>query len=200
MIGCIVVVISLVTAVIVVKLRSCPKDYVCMHKTSFKHMQRINKPKKHHILQQYTLATPQRDTQVLTDPLYPPLNRTDRGTFESVVRETNARNINIHIKDIGDSYRLIGYLINKDVAKDTGGNNWKLMARMKDRNEADFYLIPTNKDFDVKVPLTPNMFAGQRLRDIYTIPKEVTLKSPLLNATPYEFVELPKGSFSDSYN
>jgi hypothetical protein len=150
--------------------------------------------------QRYVEDAETRDRQVLADPLYPPLNRTDRRTFESVVHETNKRNINIPVKDIGDTYRLVGYIINKDAQKDAGGNNWKLMARQKDRNEAEFYMIPTNRDFDVKVPLTPEVFVGQRFKDVYTIPKDVQFNSPMLNKSAYEFVELPKTSFADPYN
>ena len=143
-----------------------------------------------------------RDLRVLKDPLYPPLNRTDRSTFDGVVRETENRNINVPTRSSDDTYRLVGYLINKNNdTKDAGGNSWKLMARQTDRNNADFYIIPTNKDHDVKVPLTQEVFAGgSKFRDVYGIPKEVQFVSPLLNQTSYEFVELPKSSFLDSYN
>jgi hypothetical protein len=197
--------------IVIVKMQTCPKDHVCMHEKAFKQVIK-NKPTdnprvvestrriQQSSTNQYIQDAKTRDRMVLDDPLYPPLNRTDRGTFESVVRETNKRNINIPMKDIGDSYRLVGYVVNKDESKDAGGNSWKLMARQKDRHEADFYMIPTNKDLDVKVPLTTDVIVGQRLRDVYTIPKEVQFNSPMLNKTSYEFVEIPKSSFSDSYN
>jgi hypothetical protein len=140
-----------------------------------------------------------RDIKVLNDPLYPPLNRTDRTTFDHVVRETDARNINVPTTNVNDTYRLVGYLINNG-EKDAGGNKWKVMARQKNRHESDFYLIPTNKDYDVKVPLTHEIVIGQRLNDVYTIPKELRFHSPLLNTSTYEFVELPKSSFADNYN
>lgn len=187
------------------KMHPCPKDYVCLPKKTFNKV--VGKSDHHHKVtsptskqQRYVEDAEVRDRQVLTDPLYPPLNRTDRRTFESVVHETNKRNINLPVKDIGDTYRLVGYVINKDVQKDAGGNNWKLMARQKDRNEAEFYMVPTNRDFDVKVPLTPEVFVGQRFKDVYTIPKDVQFNSPMLNKSAYEFVELPKTSFADPYN
>ena len=140
-----------------------------------------------------------RDQRVISDPLYPPLNRTDKHTFEQVALQTSVRNINVPTADMGDSYRLVGYLTCKDPYKDAGGNNWKLLARQKNRHESDFYMIPTNKDYDVKVPLTPEVVVGTRLRDVYTIPNELTFNSPMLNKTPYDFIEIPKTSFADRY-
>lgn len=143
-----------------------------------------------------------RDKRVLSDPLFPPLNRTDRNTFNNVVRETKNRNINIPSRDINDSYHLVGYITNKDINgnTDSGNNNWKLMAREKDKNESEFYLIPTNNNYDIKIPITQEIVIGQRIKDIYSIPKNINFNSPLLNKTPYEFVELPKTDFSSFYN
>lgn len=198
-----ILVIVGVVVLYIMRMHPCPKDYVCLPKKTFNKV--VGKDSQHHVhkvkqQQRYVEDAETRDRQVLVDPLYPPLNRTDRRTFESVVHETNKRNINIPVKDIGDTYRLVGYIINKDAQKDAGGNNWKLMARQKDRNEAEFYMIPTNRDFDVKVPLTPEVFVGQRFKDVYTIPKDVQFNSPMLNKSAYEFVELPKTSFADPYN
>lgn len=202
------IVILAIVAVIVVKTMdnasSCPRGYICTPKQK-QSSEQPHPPVVIVRMPEQTMTTADRDLRVLSDPLYPPLNRTDRGTFNSVVRETNARNINVPTRNFDDSYRLVGYLINKNVDgdgnKDAGGNSWKLMARQKDRNESDFYIIPTNKDYDVKVPLTPEVFAGgSRFKDVYDIPKEVQLVSPLLNKGPYEFVELPKSNFTDSYN
>lgn len=147
-------------------------------------------------------STSNRDMQVLNNPLFPPLNRTDRNTFNSVVRETRNRNINIPSKDINDSFHLVGYITNKDINGniDSGNNNWKLMAREKDRNESEFYLIPTNNNYDIKIPIVPEIVIGHRIKDIYSIPKNINFNSPLLNKTSYEFVELPKSDFSSSYN
>lgn len=194
--------------IVIYKMQTCPKDHICMHEKTFKQVIKskpsVGDVQTYKIPNQrpsgYVEDAKTRDRMVLDDPLYPPINRTDRRTFESVVHETNKRNINIPMKDIGDSYRLVGYIVNKDDSKDAGGNSWKLMARQKDRHEADFYMIPTNKDLDVKVPLTTDVVVGQRLRDLYTIPKEMQFKSPMLNNSTYEFVEIPKSSFSDSYN
>lgn len=140
-----------------------------------------------------------RDRRVIADPLYPPLNRSDRYTFETTVDQTNARNINVPTNDYGDSYRLVGYLVCKDQTKDAGGNNWKLMARQKNRHESDFYIIPTNRDYDVKVPLTPEVVVGTRLRDLYSIPSQISFNSPMLNQEPYDFIEIPKTTFDPRY-
>ena len=136
-----------------------------------------------------------RDHRVLSDPLYPPLNRTDAMTFSEVVDKTRTRNFNIHTNDTGDTYRLIGYLTNND----DNVRSWKLMAK-KNRNGSSFYMIPTNNNYDMKIPITNDITVGERLRDIYAIPNEITFKNPILAETPYTFTELPKGDFTDDYN
>ena len=60
-------------------------------------------------------------------------------------------------------------------------------------------MVPTNNNYDIKIPLTPEVVVGPRLKDVYTIPNELKFKSPLLNKGTYEGVELPKTDFTDSY-
>lgn len=128
--------------------------------------------------------------RVLADPLYPPLNRTDSQTFRSVVVASSPPR---HT----DTFRLVGYVVSSEAKKDSGGNTWKLFARQKDRNMSEFYLISANSNYDVKIALTPEM-AVPRLRDVYTIPNDISFKSPLLHTTPYQFTELPKSDLADS--
>lgn len=143
--------------------------------------------------------TPVRDIQVLDNPLYPALNRTDRQTLNTVAYQTDNRNFNIPTQDIGDSYHLVGYITSTDQSNiDKGGNSWKLMGRKYNRNQADFYIIPTNNNYDLKIPLTQDIIIGQRLNDIYTIPTELKFNSPFLNKSLYTFVELPKTNFDSN--
>ena len=205
--GLVLLTISVVVMFYISKTTT-PDDYVCMPKQTFQKMTEREPEREaqlgtHGQEQQQAQVTfyqtGVRDRKVLSDPLYPPLNRTDRTTFESVVAQTDARNMNVPSNDIGDTFRLVGYLTNDDAHKDVGGNHWKLMAREKNRHESEFYIIPTNKNYDVKVALTQDVVSGTRLRDIYSIPTTITFNSPMLNDTPYKVVEIPKTSFSDRY-
>lgn len=139
---------------------------------------------------------PNRDRKVLDDPLYPPLARTDEQTFNSVVREVNQGNLYQNPVDSLDSFRLVGYLSSTDSVKDAGGNNWKLMARMKDRQHGEYYIIPANNNIDLKIPLTPDIVVSERLKDVYTLPKEMRFRSPMLNDGVYQYTEIPKTDFS----
>jgi len=136
-----------------------------------------------------------RDRRVLNDDLYPPLNRTDDQTFNSV---TTNPNINQVSNPNQDSFRLIGYLTNHDTIMDKGGNNWKLFGRMKDKYQGEYYIVPANNNLDIKIPLTSDVVVGERLRDIYTLPSEMRFKSPMLNTGSYEYVEMPKTDFTNS--
>ena len=182
---------------IVYASEKCPHGQICLSQEEFKFIQ---SSKQTNNIQKSNVVG--RDTQVLSDPLYPPLNRTDKNTFDGVVYETKNRNINIPTNLSRDTFHLVGYLTSKstgDDSIDSGGNSWKLMAREKTKNESEFYLIPTNVTYSIKIPLTPDIFIGERPRDMYTIPRKMQFKSPLLNDTPYEFTEIPKTDFTDDH-
>lgn len=134
-----------------------------------------------------------RDVQVLRDPLYPPLNRSDTVTATNNYIYTTDRLINVPTNDNNDTFRIVGYLINEDPEhRDKGGNTWKLFARERHRSQGDYYIIPADSNYDLKIPITDSIVRGQKLRDVYSIPSEVTFESPFLLKTPYKFVELPK--------
>ena len=143
---------------------------------------------------------PDRDRRVLSDPLYPPLNRTDAVTHGNLETNMQQRNMYVATNSLNDKYRVVGYLVSNDPhSMDKGGNNWKLMARQKDRNNADFYMIPANNNYDIKINISNEMVQGpEKLKDLYTIPSKITLNSPMLNTTPYDFVEIPKADLSSS--
>ena len=143
-----------------------------------------------------------RDRKVVEDQLYPPLNRSDNNTHSELVKNINSRNMYIQTNSINDKYRLVAYVTNNAEEKDVGNNNWKLFARQKDRNISDFYMKPTDNNNDMKVPITDDIVVGDRLRDIYNIPKQITFNSPLFNKAPYNIVEIPKADLinhSDEY-
>ena len=136
-----------------------------------------------------------RDRRVLSDPLYPALNRTDASTFTGI---SNMPRINT-INDSLDSYRLLGYLSNTQQEHDAGMNNWKLFGRMKDRHQGDYYISPANNNIDLKLPLTTDVVIGERLRDTFSLPQQMQFNSPMLNQGPYTFTEMPKGDIGSRY-
>lgn len=139
-----------------------------------------------------------RDRRVLSDPLYPALNRTDASTFTGIanMQRINTNNTN---NDSIDSYRLLGYLSNTQQERDAGMNNWKLFGRMKDRHQGEYYIIPANNNIDLKLPLTSDVVIGERLRDTFSLPPEMQFNSPMLNQGPYKFTEMPKGDIGSRY-
>lgn len=140
-----------------------------------------------------------RDIRVLEDPLYPPLNRTDEPNFNAITTEVKRGDIYVPTNGAAtDSYRLVGYLSNHDSVKDAGGNNWKLFGRMKDRYTGEYYISPVNNNIDLKIPLTNDIVVGDRLRDLYTLPREMRFKSPMLNTSVYEYTEIPKTDFTNA--
>jgi hypothetical protein len=138
----------------------------------------------------------QRDLRVLNDPLYPAINRTDSGAFQSVAHMTHQRMINVPTSHMSqDTYRLVGYLSNDD---DKTSSKWKVFGRQKDNNRGEFYLSPVDKTIDMKVQITDDMISGsEKLRSVDMIPNQIQFKTPLLSDTPYLFTELPKGNLGD---
>lgn len=182
--------------------KKCPSGKVCLSDKEYKEIL-VDKKTPNIIVDTQTLQinkSDTRDLRVLNDPLYPPLNRTDSQTFQRIVNESRALNVNVPTNLSDDTFHLVGYLsTNTTISQDVGGNNWKLMAREVNRNESEFYIIPTNTNYSIKIPLTPDIFVGEKIRDIYSIPTEVRFNSPLLNRTPYVFVEIPKTKFQKYY-
>lgn len=153
----------------------------------------INLPNNHDLVTM-------RDRAVLNDPLYPPLNRTERPIFEEIV---NNMNINIPTRGSEDTFRQIGFIVNTNKSEmDMGNNNWKLYGRQTYRGSSigEFYVIPVN-DFkaDMKVYLKDNMMVGEKIRDIYALPSQVKFKSPFFTQDEYEIIELPKTDFNSRY-
>lgn len=133
-----------------------------------------------------------RDYRVLKDDLFPPINRSDTYTHTELANNIINRNMYIKTNDMGDTFRLVGYITNTSNEKDTGNNSWKLFGRQKDRHMSEFYITPTNNNNDVKIYINDDIVVGDKLRDIYTIPNYITFNSPMLNNNPYHVVEVPK--------
>lgn len=196
----VVLLIAVVTTVVFITLnkkevvnKGNESNAVCMTRVEYDSLLM-----KSQLQQQQPASPPSRDMQVLTNPLHPPLNRSETPTHNSLRNEVEARNMYVPTsRDNLDRFRLVGYLTSKDATStDSGGNNWKLFARQKDRHSAEFYIIPANNNYDIKIMLKDNIVNGTRLRDTYTIPNELSFNTPLLNKTPYEFVEIPTTDFT----
>lgn len=140
-----------------------------------------------------------RDRRVISDQLYPPTDRTERQTRDNTVAQIQRGNLYQNQDNTRDSFRLVGYLTNTEQEYDAGRNNWKLFARMKDRHTGEFYIVPTNNTIDLKIPLTQDIVVSERLRDLYTLPKEMRFNSPMLNRGTYTFTEIPKEDLSSLY-
>ena len=169
------------------------EDKVCMS------VREYNKMSKSCVLPvRETDSVANRDLKVVTDPLYPPLNREDAGNFNAVRKEVEQHNMYVSLNDINDSYRLLGYLTYSEPEPiDKGGNSWQLFGRMKNRNNADFYIISTNNNYNMKIPLTPEIMNNKRF-DLYNIPTEMQFNYPMLNRGIYNFLEIPKTDYSSS--
>lgn len=166
-------------------------DKICMTQKQFDN---ITKPKSPPPVNRKD--TIMRDYRVVKDDLFPPFNRSDNNTHTDLANNIINRSMYINTNNVNDTFRLVGYVTSTDSKKDAGNNSWKLFGRQKDRHFSEFYMSPTNNNNDVKIFLTDNIIVGDRVRDIYAIPNTITFRSPMLNESPYQVVEIPKQDIS----
>jgi hypothetical protein len=165
-------------------------DKICMTQ---KQLDNLTKQKANYVNRNDTIM---RDYRVVKDDLFPPFNRSDNNTHTDLANNIINRSMYVNTNNVNDTFRLVGYVTSTDSNRDAGNNSWKLFARQKDRHFSEFYMSPTNNNNDVKIFLTDDIIVGDRVRDIYAIPSSITFKSPMLNDTPYQVVEIPKQDVS----
>jgi hypothetical protein len=138
-----------------------------------------------------------RDIQVLSDPLYPPVSRDSAINTRRLLQEPRL----YPDADSSDSYRLVGYLTNRE----DKGDVWKLMARLVNRSQADFYAQSSNRNLDIKIPLTSDVVksmdsSSHAFRDIYDLPSAVMIQHPMFsNNVIYDVVVLPRAQLASGY-
>jgi hypothetical protein len=174
-------------------------DKICMKTSEFKRLNVSQQITSSELPRKINIDD-SRDRRVLNDPLYPALNRSEFDVHNSVVEQIQKKNLYNTTQEFTDRFRLVAYVTNQDENKDSGGNTWKLMARQKNKNQGEFFLVPANNNYDMKIMLNNDILVGEKLRDIYTIPKQLSFKTPLLNETSYEVTEIPMNDFTNNYN
>jgi hypothetical protein len=97
-----------------------------------------------------------------------------------------------------DTFRMIAYLVNTSDKKDM----WKLFGRQKYPGSSigDYYAIQMDdRKSDLKITIKDEMMPKDKIRDIYGLPNEVTINSPLFNPNPYKIIELDKADLTSPY-
>ena len=136
-----------------------------------------------------------RDNQVINDALYPPLARTERPTFDLLMKNINNPLFNQYTRGPPDTYRLLGYLTSID------SNNQEILelygrAKYQNSDIGEFYVIKSsNNNRDIKIPLTNN---NSNVKKITDIPNEINITGKIYNGN-YNFTELPKPDLSYPY-
>ena len=139
-----------------------------------------------------------RDRSVISDPLYPPLGRTERPIFDSLIANYGNNLFNYPTRGSVDTFRLLGYLVNSKNKRDS----WKLFGRQKYPGSSigDFYVIPINDNInEMKITLKDTMMPNEKIRDIYALPQSLTIISPLFESSIYTVIELDKADLTSPY-
>jgi hypothetical protein len=139
-----------------------------------------------------------RDRAVVMDQLYPPLGRVERPLFDQLAAHVSTGMVGYPTRGYPDTFRLIGYMVNEENKSD----NWKLFGRQKYPGSSigEYYAIPIDdRKSDMKITIKDDMMVKDKIRDIYALPNEVTINSPLFSKKPYKIVELDKADLTSPY-
>jgi len=139
-----------------------------------------------------------RDRAVVMDQLYPPLGRVERPIFDQLASRVASGLIGYPTRGSPDTFRMVGYMINSENKNDS----WKLFGRQKFPGSSigEYYAIPIDdRKSDMKITIKDDMMPKDKIRDIYSLPNEVTIKSPLFSDKPYTLVELDKADLTSPY-
>jgi hypothetical protein len=139
-----------------------------------------------------------RDRAVINDELYPPLGRTERPIFDQLINRMSTGYFNYPTRGSPDTFRMVAYLVNTSEKKDI----WKLFGRQKYPGSSigDYYAIQMDdRKSDMKITIKDDMMPRDKIRDIYALPNEVTINSPLFNPNPYKIIELDKADLTSPY-
>lgn len=139
-----------------------------------------------------------RDRAVLHDQLYPPLGRVERPIFDQLASHMASGLFSYPTRGSPDTFRMVGYMVNSDNKHDS----WKLFGRQKYPGSSigEYYAVPVDdRKSDMKITIKDDMMPKDKIRDIYSLPNEVTLKSPLFSDKPYKVVELDKADLTSPY-
>lgn len=175
-------------------------DRICMSRSEYERLTSYSQNNTRNHVHKETVpyySVGERDRHVLYDDLYPAYGRSAAHNYDP---RFFRRMTNIPTQfGREDTYRLVGYLTNNSAAIQT----WKLFGKQSHRNRADFYMTPAMAGYDVKIQLTDDVVNGrEKLRDMDTIPSEITINSPILDSgydNRYTFVELPKSDLRDMF-
>ena len=139
-----------------------------------------------------------RDRAVVQDQLYPPLGRVERPIFDQLAARVATGLVGYPTRGSPDTFRMVGYMVNSENKNDS----WKLFGRQKypGSSVGEYYAIPIDdRKSDMKITIKDDMMPKDKIRDIYALPNEVTIKSPLFSDKPYTVVELDKADLTSPY-
>lgn len=132
----------------------------------------------------------ERDKAVIHDTLYPPVDRMSRPIADEYLKYKMDGVFGVNTRDTSDTFRLVAYLINSVDRAD----KWNVFGRQKYRgsNQGEYYIVQQCNSHGPcsKIMLTDDIILNNQLRDYYNLPSTITFKSPLLDTTPYDVVQL----------
>lgn len=134
----------------------------------------------------------ERDRRVINDPLYPMINRTDRPTFDYLIRHPTFHGIPTRYRN-QDTYRPIAVAkINNDF--------YNLMGRRSNPNSSkgDYYLSSLDKHKNIKIPLVDDR-NNPLIKDFDNIPETLDINYGILNGSTLEIQELKNADLTSGY-
>lgn len=139
-----------------------------------------------------------RDTAVVTNPLYPPLNRVPKPMATDYLRYKREGVFDYPTRNGNDTYKLMAYLINSTDKTD----KWNVYGRQKyaGSSQGEFYATQQCiQNTCTKIEITKDIIVGNYINDYYNLPNILTFNSPLFSTEPYDVVQLKTANGQSIY-
>jgi len=132
-----------------------------------------------------------RDRRVISDPLYPIINRTDRPTFDYLIRNPSIRGVMTRYNDHLDTPRpiAIAKLITNDI--NNVSSYYYLFGKRKSRNSSkgEYYLWAPNIDNQIKIPLVDDR-NNPLIQDFDNLPSSIQINNGIFAGSKVFIQEL----------
>jgi hypothetical protein len=141
-----------------------------------------------------------RDHRVINDPLYPLINRTDRPTFDYLIRNPIIRGIPTRYNDNLDTLRPIAIARLHVDGLNPKSELYYLLGRRTSRNSSkgEYYLWSANDNNRIKIPLTDDR-NNPIIKDFDNLPEQIEITNGVFAGSVLDIQELKNADLTSPY-
>lgn len=141
-----------------------------------------------------------RDRRVINDPLYPIINRSDRPTFDYLIKNPTIKGIMTRYDDNLDTPRPIAIARLNINGFNSTSELYYLFGKRRSRNSSkgEYYLWAPNNNNQIKIPLVDDR-NNPLIKDFDNLPTTLTIKDGIFANATLEIQELKNADLNSPY-